>query len=97
MNRAALSRRAHHDQCAPLEKFAPIAVIRSSVLAVSISHGRNFARSANRNLHFLVCIRLESALRIHGFHGDKRQVLAVRLQRGAVRGQPQSLPACRQW
>ena len=79
MNRAALLRRAHYDQCPSLEKLAPVTVIRSSVLAISVSHRCNHARTADRKLHFLVRIRLESTICIHSFHADKRQVLSVRL------------------
>jgi hypothetical protein len=90
MNRATQFGRAHYDQGPPLEKFAPVTVVRRGVLAISVSHRRNRARPADRELHFLLGIRLESALLIQSFHGDKREVLAVRLKHRAVRGQPQS-------
>jgi hypothetical protein len=77
MNRATQFGRAHYDQGPPLEKFAPVTVVRRGVLAISVSHRRNRARPADRELHFLLGIRLESAL-------------LVRLKHRAVRGQPQS-------
>jgi len=67
MNRAALSRRAHYDQGPSLEKLAPVTLVRRAVFAVS--HRRNHAMPADRELHLLPRIRLESALHIQSFRG----------------------------
>ena len=54
-NVASLLRRAHHRQGAALVQFAPIAVVRSGVLSIAISHGRDRTGAAEGELNFLVC------------------------------------------
>jgi len=51
MNRAALSRRAHYDQGPSLGKLAPVTLALRAVFALSVSHRRNLAMPADRELH----------------------------------------------
>jgi hypothetical protein len=77
MNRAALSRRARYDQGPSRKKLASVTLVRRAVFAISISHRRNHAMPADRELHLLLRIRLESTLHIQSFHGTSARGLAM--------------------
>ncbi len=86
-DRPGLLRRADDRQRPPLEKSAPVALVRRAVPAVSVTHGRDHSRPAEREFNLLNGVRLPPAFRIHGLHGHEREILAVRQEGGAIRGQ----------
>src|ERR1700722_10812183 len=53
LNGATSSRRADYDKCATLVELASIALIGVRVLAISVAHGRNHARSAYLELKII--------------------------------------------
>lgn len=72
-----------------LIQLAPVPLVRSGILSVSVADCRDHAGATEGELHLLIRMRLKPALLVDCSDSYEGKILTVSMHYGSVRGEPQ--------